>query len=57
MSFEKIREELLHIEASIIEDPKTNEYYRMPSAMSQESLEIYQKMGIKRSLKPSSYSI
>jgi transposase len=57
MSFEKIREELLHIEASIIEDPKTKDCYRIPSVMTQKSLEIYQKIGIKRSSRPCSFSI
>jgi transposase len=53
MSFEKIREELLHVEASIMEDQKSKKCYRIPSAMTEESLEIYKIMGIKRSSRPS----
>ena len=53
LSFEKIREELLQIEASIVEDQKTGKCYRIPSAMSSESAEIYKKMHVKRSIRPS----
>ena len=40
MNFEKIREELLQVEASIMEDKKNNQGYKVPSALSNESLEI-----------------
>lgn len=52
LSFERIREELLQIESSTMEDQKTGKCYRIPSAMSVESLEIYKKMHVKRSLRP-----
>ena len=55
LSFEKIRDELLQIEASIVEDQKTGKCYRIPSAMSIESAEIYKKMHVKRSVRPSPY--
>lgn len=54
MSFDKIREELLQIEASIIEDPKTDIRYRIPSTMSIEAQQIYKIMRVKRSLRPCS---
>ena len=55
LSFEKIREELLHIEASIIEDKTIVISYKIPSDMSENSLKIYQAMGVKRTLRPSQY--
>ncbi len=55
MSFEKIREELIHVEASIMEDKKNNLYYKVPSSLSVEGSEIYKSMRVKRFSRPSPY--
>ena len=47
MSLEKIREELSHIQSSILEDPKTGKAYRMPSSLSDEMKEVYKILKIR----------
>ena len=53
-SIQKIRDELLHVQASILRDTKNGGYYLLPSAMSKAALDIYRVFGIKRHLKPTS---
>lgn len=48
MSFEKLREELLHIEANIVKDRSTLNRYKIPSAASIEQKTIYQALEIHR---------
>jgi transposase len=52
MSVEQVRNELLHVQASILQDKTTQARYRLPSAMSQAAIEIYRTFGLKRNLKP-----
>jgi len=47
MSLERVREELAHIQASILEDPKTGEMYRMPSSLTKEMKLIYKMLEIR----------
>ena len=55
MSFEKIREELLQIESSIMEDKKSYQCYKVPSSMTEECMQIYKSMKVKRSILPTAY--
>ena len=51
MSLEKIREELSHVQSSILEDPKTGEVYKLPSPLSAEARVLYKMLKIQRSNK------
>lgn len=55
LSFDKIREDLLSVQASILTHKKTNDRYRLPSKFSQSASKIYRALGIKRSLDASIY--
>jgi len=48
MSLDRVREELGHVQASILEDPKTGKAYRLPSALSKEMKLIYKILKIRR---------
>lgn len=52
MSFEQIRNELLHVQASIVVDIDTNKRYVIPSHATLNQKRIYQVFGIKRSEVP-----
>jgi len=54
MSLEKIREELSHVQVSILEDPKTGEVYKLPSPLSPEVKDLYTMLKIRRSNKAKS---
>jgi transposase len=49
MSFEQIREELLHVQASIMMDISTKKKYVIPSHTTVNQKKIYQTFGLKRS--------
>ena len=51
MSLEKIREELSHVQSSILINPKTGEIYKLPSSLSPEVKAIYTILKIRRSNK------
>jgi transposase len=53
ISLERLREELNHVQASVLEDPKTGKMYRMPSLLSKEMKLIYKMLEIHRSNKAS----
>lgn len=48
MSFEQIRNELLHAQVSIVRDIKTNKRYGIPSQVTINQKKIYQTFGLKR---------
>lgn len=52
ISVEVLRNELLHVQASILVDKSTGARYRLPSDMSLAAEEIYRAFGHKRSLRP-----
>ena len=56
MSLERIREELAHVQSSILEDPKTGKMYKMPSILSKEVDLIYKILKIRRSKKAKALS-
>ena len=49
MSFEQIRNELLHVQASLLVDVKTKKKYILPSHITLNQKRIYQVFGLKRS--------
>jgi transposase len=49
MSFEQIRNELLHVQSSIVQDISTGKRYILPSHMTVTQKKIYQVFGLKRS--------
>jgi len=53
MSVEKIRNELLRVQASIVRDTRYRGLYRIPSRMSEDAKAIYRAFDLKRSLVPS----
>ena len=53
MSFEQIRNELLHAQASILVDTKTGKKYTIPSHVTINQKKIYSVFGLKRSDVPS----
>lgn len=52
LSPEVIRNELLHIQGSILQDKETNKRYFLPSRMSTQARKIYKLMDIKRETVP-----
>jgi transposase len=52
LSPEVIRNELLHVQASMLRDQKTNKRYVLPSSMSNQAQKIYKVMGLTRSITP-----
>lgn len=52
MSFERIRNELLHAQASILIDTSTNKRYIIPSTVTLAQRKIYHVFGLKRSEVP-----
>lgn len=52
MSFEQIRNELLHVQASLVVDIKTKKKYIIPSHTTINQKRIYQVFGLKRSEVP-----
>lgn len=56
-TIEKIREELSHVQATILEDELTGKYYKLPSSMSKEAKQIYQSFGISRNCYPQKIAI
>lgn len=52
MSFEQLRNELLHVQASLVRDISTDKKYVLPSHLTVKQREIYQVFGIKRSEVP-----
>ena len=48
LSVEVMRNELLHIQGSILQDKQTNKRYFLPSRISKHARKIYKLMGIKR---------
>lgn len=47
-SIDKIRRELLSVQASILVHKKTNDYYRLPGRFSQTAVKIYRALGLTR---------
>lgn len=56
-SIEKIRDELLHVQATIIENELTGKLYKLPSNMSKEAKKIYQSFAISRNRYPKKWII
>lgn len=54
MSFEQIRNELLHVQSSIVQDISTGKRYILPSHTTVTQKKIYQVFGLKRSDVPRS---
>jgi transposase len=52
MSFERLRNELLHIQASLVVDKKTKKRYIIPSHVNPAQNQIYRAFGLKRSTVP-----
>lgn len=52
MSFEQIRNELLHVQSSLVIDTKTKNNYLIPSRVTVNQKKIYQTFGLKRSEVP-----
>ena len=52
MSFEQIREELLHVQCSLVIDMETKKRYVMPSHTTLNQEKIYRAFGLKRSVVP-----
>ena len=52
MSFEQIRNELLHAQSSIVIDLSTRKKYLIPSHVTVNQKNIYQAFGLKRSQVP-----
>ncbi|MGC8602512.1 MAG: hypothetical protein ACP5VS_02350 [Desulfomonilaceae bacterium] len=52
MSFEKIRNELLHAQAGILVDTATSRKYIMPSKITDVQKKLYHIFGLKRSEAP-----
>jgi transposase len=52
MSFEQIRNELLHAQASIVKDISTGKKYVIPSQVTLNQEKLYQAFGLKRSAPP-----
>ena len=57
MSVEKIREELLDIEISILEDKISGKFYQLPSKMSKKAKLIYRAIGAKRCDRPCEFKM
>jgi len=53
MSFERIRNELLHVQSSLVIDRKTKKRYLIPAHVNPAQSQIYQAFGLKRSTVPS----
>jgi len=49
MSFEQLRNELLHVQASLVVDRSTGKRYLLPSHVTVKQKKIYQAFGLKRS--------
>ena len=56
ISFEKMQNELLHAQSSIVVDVATKKHYRIPSNATIEQKKIYQAFGLRRSAKPQPFS-
>jgi transposase len=52
LSFEQMRNELLHVQSSIVSDISTKKRYLLPSKLSLNQQKIYQAFGLKRSVVP-----
>jgi len=52
LSFEQLRNELLHVQSSILIHLKTKKKYRLPSKVTQNQKSIYRIFGLKRSEVP-----
>lgn len=52
MSFERIRNELLHVQASVVVDQETKKRYVIPSHVNPAQSQIYRTFGLKRSTTP-----
>ncbi len=52
MSFEKLRNELLHAQSSIMYDIKSRIKFRLPSKVTKNQRRIYQVFGLKRLATP-----
>ena len=48
MSFEQLRNELLHVQSSVLVDKQTNEMYLLPSKTTQNQRKIYSAFGLIR---------
>lgn len=57
ISIEKIRSSLAEIEASILEDKTTGQFYKMPSRIGKEAAMIYRAMGVQNPKGPSRYTL
>ncbi len=57
ISIEKIRNSLAEIEASILEDRVTGQFYKMPSRLSKEATMIYRAVGVQKPKGPSRYTL
>lgn len=55
MSFEQIRNELLHVQSSIVIDRETKKKYSIPSHVTINQKKIYQAFGLKRSGVPCAF--
>ena len=53
MSFERIRNELLHVQSSLVIDRKTKKRYLIPAHVNPAQSQIYRAFGLKRSTVPS----
>ncbi len=52
MSFEQLRNELLHVQASLVVDLETDKKHMIPSHVTSNQIKIYQAFGLKRSEVP-----
>lgn len=51
LSFEKIREELIKVESSILKDKSSKKRFRLPSSATEMQIKIYEAMNLKRPIK------
>ena len=57
LSPERLRSELVKVQASILRDKTTEGLYGLPSNMSQTAVKIYRAMGLRRSMTPCQISV
>jgi len=57
ISIEKIRSSLSEVEASILEDKTTGQFYKVPSRIGKEASMIYRAMGVQNPEGPSRYTL
>lgn len=51
LSLERIKEELIRVESTVIKDKKSGKSYKVPSKMSEIAKQIYQSLGIEKKQK------